>query len=38
MLGWTINLGKRAGAAWFIAIIAGALAAAFFAGWLTASK
>ncbi|WP_417441235.1 hypothetical protein [Idiomarina sp.] len=37
ILGWTINLGNRAGAAWFIGIIAGALVAAFFAGWLTAS-
>ena len=37
ILGWTVNLGNRAGAAWFIGIIAGALVAAFIAGWLTAS-
>lgn len=36
-LGWTVNLGNLAGAIWFIGIIAAAIVAAFFAGWLTAS-
>lgn len=36
-LGWTVNLGNPAGAAWFVGIMAAAILAAFCTGWLIAT-